>query len=153
MPALIRDHWLDVFRAKIGITHASGDDHVLINDLLDLMAAGQADFTNGFRALAGSNARDQFSDPEAFDAWAARWRGRLRDEPDPVPIMTAANPAFVPRNHRIEQMIAAAVDGDYDLFHRLNAVLKRPFDDQPDQADLARPPAPAEVVAATFCGT
>jgi uncharacterized protein YdiU (UPF0061 family) len=153
MPGLIRDHWLDVFRAKIGITHASGDDHVLINDLLDLMAAGQADFTNGFRALAGSNPRDQFADPEAFDAWAARWRARLRDEPDPVPVMTAANPAFIPRNHRIEQMIGAAVDGDYGLFHRLNAVLKRPFDDQPDQADLARPPAPAEVVAATFCGT
>lgn len=153
MPGLIRNHWLGVFRAKIGVTHATGDDHVLINDLLDLMAAGQADFTNGFRALAGSNARDQFADPEAFDAWAARWRARLRDEPDPVPVMTAANPAFIPRNHRIEQMIAAAVDGDYGLFHRLNAVLKRPFDDQPDQADLARPPAPAEVVAATFCGT
>ncbi|MDK3073084.1 YdiU family protein [Sedimentitalea sp. JM2-8] len=153
MPGLIRDRWLHVFRAKIGITQASDGDHVLINDLLDLMAAGQADFTNTFRALAGTAARDQFADPEAFDAWADGWRARLRDEPDPVPVMNAANPAFIPRNHRIEQMIAAAVDGDYALFDRLNAVLKRPFDDQPDHADLMRPPAPSEVVAATFCGT
>ena len=67
--------------------------------------------------------------------------------------MRAANPAFIPRNHRIEQMIAAAEQGDFAPFHRLNAVLSRPYDDQPDAQDLTRPPLPNEVVQQTFCGT
>jgi uncharacterized protein YdiU (UPF0061 family) len=153
MPGLIRERWLSVFRAKIGITEAREDDHVLINDLLDRMAAGQVDFTNGFRALSGDAARDQFADPAVFDAWAEKWRARIESEPDPVAVMRRANPAFIPRNHRVEQMIEAAVNGDYAPFDRLNTVLARPFEDQPDHADLARPPAAGEAVAATFCGT
>lgn len=153
MPGLIRDRWLEVFSAKIGITDGQEKDHVLINDLLDRMAAGQADFTNTFRALTGSAARDQFTDPQAFDDWAEGWKTRIAGEPDPGAVMRAANPAFIPRNHRIEQMIEAAVAGDYAPFDRLMSVLSRPFEDQPEAADLARPPQIDEVVAATFCGT
>ena len=78
---------------------------------------------------------------------------RLADEPDPAAVRRAANPVFIPRNHRIEQMIQAAVAGDYAPVHRLNEVLSHPYDDQPDNAELARPPTEAEVVPATFCGT
>ena len=67
--------------------------------------------------------------------------------------MRQVNPAFIPRNHRIEEMIAAAVDGDMAPFERLNLVLARPFEDQPEHAELQNPPRPEEVVAATFCGT
>jgi uncharacterized protein YdiU (UPF0061 family) len=67
--------------------------------------------------------------------------------------MRAANPAFIPRNHRVEQMIEAAVAGDYAPFERLLDVLARPYTDQPDADDLKRPPTPAEVVENTFCGT
>lgn len=153
MPGLIRDEWLRVFGAKIGVSRIRDDDHVLINDLLDRMAEGQADFTNTFRALTGSSARDQFADPAVFDAWADTWRARLDGEPDPVAVMSAANPAFIPRNHCIEQMIGAAVAGDYTPFDRLMSALARPFEDQPDKVDLTRPPQSDEVVAATFCGT
>ena len=74
-------------------------------------------------------------------------------------MMTAAspemcsNPAVIPRNHRIEQMIEAAVGGDYAPFERMNEVLARPYEDQPDAEDLTRPPLADEVVQATFCGT
>ncbi|MBI6629800.1 protein adenylyltransferase SelO family protein [Pontibaca salina] len=153
MPQLLRDHWLQVFAAKIGLSNPDPEDGALIGELLGIMADNQADFTNTFRALGTKTARDQFTDPAAFDAWAETWRVRLSTEPDPTKTLQAANPAFIPRNHRIEQMIDAALRGDYAPFHRLNAVLARPYDDQPDDDDLMRPPTPDEVVPATFCGT
>ncbi|WP_170449764.1 protein adenylyltransferase SelO [Ruegeria arenilitoris] len=153
MPDLMQKHWLRRFRAKIGLTTEEDGDLALISDLLTRMAQNQADFTNTFRALGSDAARDQFTDPAAFDGWAEGWRARLTREADPAAVMHAANPAFIPRNHRVEQMIQAAVQGDYAPFHRLNAVLARPYGDQPDAADLIRPPTQDEVVHATFCGT
>ncbi len=153
MPARIEAEWLARFAAKIGITTARDGDTALITDLLDLMAADGADFTNTFRALDTAKARDQFSDRAAFDSWNARWQSRLKDEPDPENLMRATNPFVIPRNHRIEAMIEAAVAGDFAQFHRLNAVLAKPFEDQPDAQDLTRPPEPHERVENTFCGT
>ena len=153
MPGLIEAAWLDRFRAKLGLSDARTDDGALIGDLLARMAEGQADFTNTFRALGSDRARDQFADPTAYDAWAENWAARVESEPDVQANLKVANPAFIPRNHRIEQMIEAAITGDYAPFHRLNKVLARPFDDQPEHSDLARPPMPDEVVPATFCGT
>lgn len=153
MPELTRLAWLDRFRAKLGLSSAKDGDQSLVEDLLTRMAENQADFTNTFRALSDGKARDQFADPSAFDSWAERWNARSKDEPDPVGVMKQVNPAFIPRNHRVEEMISAAVDGDYAPFERLNAALARPFDDQPENADLARAPTKDEVVQATFCGT
>ena len=153
MPDLTEAAWLRRFRAKLGITSAQEGDLKLVTSLLGRMAENQSDFTNTFRALAKGTARDQFTGPEAFDAWAEGWQARLEGEPDPQAVMRRANPAFIPRNHRIEEMIAGAVAGDYALFHRLHDVLARPYDDQPDHADLQRSPLPEEVVQATFCGT
>ncbi|WP_299637308.1 protein adenylyltransferase SelO [uncultured Ruegeria sp.] len=153
MPDLLQQNWLSRFRVKIGLASADEGDQELITDLLKLMAEGQADFTNTFRALGGGMARDQFLAPEVFDNWEAGWRMRLEREAAPLDVMTASNPAFIPRNHRVEQMIQAAVQGDYAPFGRLNAVLARPYEDQGDAEDLKRPPAENEVVHATFCGT
>ncbi len=153
MPALMQEHWLKRFRAKIGLVRAEEGDLELISDLLVRMAQNQADFTNTFRALGGDHARDQFTDPGAYDEWAEGWRARLQREDTPDAVMSAANPAFIPRNHRIEQMIQSAVQGDYAPFHRLNDVLSRPYEDQSDAVDLTRPPSESEVVHATFCGT
>ncbi|WP_424833436.1 protein adenylyltransferase SelO [Ruegeria sp.] len=153
MPDLMQQHWLERFRAKIGLSTAEDGDLQLVSDLLTRMAQNQADFTNTFRALPGDKARDQFTDPEAFDSWSVLWRARLQRESASEQTMTAANPAFTPRNHRVEQMIQAAVGGDYDPFHRLSTALLRPYEDQPENVDLTRPPAESEVVQATFCGT
>ena len=67
--------------------------------------------------------------------------------------MRTANPAFIPRNHRIEEMIEAARNGDFAPFERLNAVLARPYDDQPENADLTEPPGAEQHDYRTFCGT
>lgn len=147
-------HWAQLFRAKIGLIGDEPGDIDLIHDLLDCMAANAADFTNTFRALSEGGARDHFIDPADFDAWEAKWHPRLtREGGDSHAVMRAANPAIIPRNHRIEQAIAAAMAGDDAPFHRLAAALQAPFDPAPEHADLARPPAQGEQVLQTFCGT
>ncbi|NIZ15757.1 YdiU family protein [Phaeobacter sp. HF9A] len=153
MPDLLQSAWLRRFRAKLGITSEDAGDMELITDLLRLMAEGQADFTNGFRALLEGGARDQFLDPEGFDAWEARWRERITKEEAVEATMARANPVLIPRNHRIEQMIAAAVAGDMAPFERLNQALSAPYEARAEFADLRQPPAEDEVVRATFCGT
>lgn len=153
MPAKIGKAWLDVFGAKIGLAAPEAKDETLITDLLQIMLEGRADFTNTFRALSEGGARDQFLDPTVFDAWEARWQARVTQENCAEPRMRAANPAVIPRNHRIEQMIAAAVEGDYKPFERLLAALAQPFEIEAAAQDLARPPATSEIVQRTFCGT
>ncbi|GGF55492.1 protein adenylyltransferase SelO [Mameliella alba] len=153
MPDRLRALWLERFGAKIGLSTPTQEDLSLIGDLLTLMHEGGADFTNTFRALADGDARDQFTDRAAFDAWEARWQARLEQEETPQALMRAVNPVLIPRNHRVEQMIEAAVAGDDAPFHRLNAALSAPFDLNESYADLRRPPSSGEKVRATFCGT
>jgi uncharacterized protein YdiU (UPF0061 family) len=153
MPEQLEADWRAAFGRKIGIAQATVQDDMLIHDLLDKMAENRADFTNTFRALGTEQARDQFLNPAAYDEWHAKWSARIASEAEPEAVMQSANPAFIPRNHRIEQMIEAAVSGDYAPMERLLTTLATPFTDQPNAADLAHPPAPSEVVQATYCGT
>ncbi|MGR3504158.1 protein adenylyltransferase SelO [Pseudaestuariivita sp.] len=152
MPVKIEREWRARFGAKIGLASPVAEDQALIEDFLTLMAEGHADFTNTFRALATDKARDQFLDPAAFDAWEARWSERVAGEADPHAVMARANPAVIPRNHLVEAAINAAYDGDRAPFDALHKVLSTPFE-TPDDAKYTRPPADAEVVRATFCGT
>ncbi len=154
-------------RAKIGLAEAHDGDLDLVSDLLKRMAEQRADYTLTFRRLSdlsgddasGDDAvRELFADPEAFDAWASQWRERLaqasRAEADRRAAMRAVNPAYIPRNHRVEQAIEAATDrGDLQPIEDLLTVLADPYADHPELAHLAEPPAPHEVVAQTFCGT
>ncbi|MET0250844.1 MAG: hypothetical protein ABW203_01555, partial [Novosphingobium sp.] len=102
--------------------------------------------------------RSLFVDPTAGDQVLASWRARLAlEETDPAirrAAMRSVNPAFIPRNHRIEAMIKAAVEQqDYTLFEELLTVLARPYDDLPEFARYADPPLETERVLRTFCGT
>ncbi|MAP15086.1 YdiU family protein [uncultured Sulfitobacter sp.] len=151
MPELIEAAWLRRFAAKVGISNPRPEDVDLINELLSLMQTDGSDFTNTFRALGTDQARDHFTDRDAFDTWAENWRSRIKDEPDPQAVMQAANPAVIPRNHRIEQMIEAAVAGDMAPFERLMTALATPFEET--DPELQRPPTEDEIVPATFCGT
>ncbi len=155
-PDHFRAKWLAVFRAKIGLESEKDDDAALINELLDLMASGGSDFTNTFRALGTDKARDSFVDREAFDAWAKRWTERLASDgkvpSDQAAAMQRTNPAIIPRTHRIEQAIAAALTGDFAPFEALNTALSTPFD-EPEDISLLQPPTTDEIVPQTFCGT
>ena len=145
--------WLRLYRAKVGITRADPGDAELIETLLARMAAQRADFTRTFRGLATGLAAAEFAEPEGFEAWARDWRDRLRAETDPDAVMRAANPAYIPRNHRVEEAIQATVQGDDAPFHRLNAVLAEPFREQIGAEVYGLAPREEEEVRRTFCGT
>lgn len=151
MPALLESGWLKRFAAKIGITEARQEDTALIEEFLELMQSDGADFANAFRKLQNENSQDAFANREKFAAWQKKWRDRTASEPDPTAKMQTANPAILPRNHRIEEMITAAVAGDLEPFKRLTRALSTPFENT--DAALTRPPTQAEIVPATFCGT
>jgi uncharacterized protein YdiU (UPF0061 family) len=153
-------------RAKIGLfTEAEGDE-ALVQDLLDAMTKNQADFTLTFRRLGDAALGDEsdepvrglFIDPTMFDAWAVRWRQRTALEPQSAAerrdAMNRINPAIIPRNHRVEAVIQAAVQhDDYAPFEELLAALATPFDDVPAYAAYADPPQESQRVTQTFCGT
>ncbi|TVQ54241.1 MAG: YdiU family protein [Rhodobacteraceae bacterium] len=158
--------WAAAFRAKLGLARAEEGDAALAADLLSRMAANGADFTLTFRRLRDASLsgpeddaplRALFADPAAFDAWADRWRARLARESDPAEcraLMARANPVYIPRNHRVQEAIAAAEGaGDFAPFERLLAVLAEPFTPRDETAAYETPPRPEEVVRATFCGT
>ena len=153
-------------REKLGLFTAHDGDSALAQDLLDGMAKNHADFTLTFRRLsdaaldpaADRDVRQLFADPAAYDDWALRWRQRISDEPqDPAARPTAMrglNPAFIPRNHRVEAVIEAAVNrDDFAPFEELLTVLSKPFEDQPALAGYAEAPEPQQRVLQTFCGT
>ncbi|WP_299404388.1 YdiU family protein [uncultured Roseobacter sp.] len=151
MPAQIEAAWLKRFGAKLGLANPTPEDAAMVERLLALMQEEGADFTNTFDALARGEARDQFLDRDAFDLWAKDWRARVADEDTAQALMQQASPRIIPRNHRIEEMIAAAVAGDYAPFERLMQALADPFNT--DDAELMRAPTKEQRVPATFCGT
>lgn len=158
--------WMRVMRQKLGLDMTEDGDLTLIQSLLSLMEDGQADFTRTFRALCDAamaeknddSFRAEFADPAKAQDWLNGWRKRLSRESiskdDRAALMRQANPAFIPRNHRIEEAIRAAEDdGDFSLFDALNAVLKKPYEDQPGFRHYQTAPLPHEEVPRTFCGT
>ena len=151
--------------AKVGIAAEREEDDVLIEDLLAVMAAERVDFTLAFRRLTELADPSQppeiaafFELPPALEPWLQRWRARLARE-DGTPAarrrrMAAVNPVFIPRNHLVEDVIAAAVrQQDFGPFHDLVDLLVRPFEWRADRSRHALPPRPEQVVRQTFCGT
>ncbi len=151
MPDMWETAWRRRMGAKIGLAEARPEDQPMIENLLSLMQEQHADFTNVFDALARGQARDHFVDRAAFDTWYHSWQTRLEREHNPTAVMQRASPRVIPRNHRIEEMITAAVAGDTAPFHRLMAAYGDPFGT--DDLELMRAPTADERVPATFCGT
>ena len=158
--------YLRGLRRKLGLFWERDGDFALAQDLLDLMAANKADFTLTFRRLADAvhgpegdaAVRGLFEDTAAYDDWSGRWRRRLAEEQESNAVrrasMLGANPAYIPRNHRVEAALQAAVEKqDLGPFEELMAVLSRPYEDRPAFAIYAEPPPPDQRVYKTFCGT
>jgi serine/tyrosine/threonine adenylyltransferase len=159
------DRWLAGMRSKLGLRIAQAGDAALIQQLLGIMQRTALDFTQTFRSLCsltgrdseGSQAIEKNADPalvEWLAAWTARGAAESVSPAERSQLMRTANPKYIPRNHRIEELIAAAVEhADFSLFERLLAVLSRPFDEQPSAESYAMAPRPEERVLQTFCGT
>ncbi len=179
-PAKFQSFYLRGMRGKLGLQIAEEGDATLVQDLLDAMQTGNADFTQVFRRLSDAehpgrsdaehperlsdaqhpenSARALFETPAGFDVWCDRWRQRLSREPMDAARRAAAmrqvNPAFIPRNYLVEEALTAAVtEADFKPFGALLKVLQRPFDDQPVNARYGEAPPPSETTYRTFCGT
>ncbi|MEP3524880.1 MAG: protein adenylyltransferase SelO [Hyphomicrobiales bacterium] len=153
----------DELRKKIGLAKSQDNDLALAQDLLDLMAENEADFTLTFSSLSryvdssdGDN--PHFKKPAAFEEWVVRWRARLNEEnisgPEMVDRLGAANPVIIPRNHLVEEAIRAAEDNqDFTVFEALTEAMSHPFDEKFEDTNYALPPRAEQIVHRTFCGT
>jgi protein adenylyltransferase len=157
--------WLTGMRIKLGLTEPRDDDAELAGAFLDCMARSGTDFTHTFRALCNAARSSEALTEERgsplsaheFADWLARWRARLASENASPDVrdraMRSANPAVIPRNHRVEEAIAAAMDGHFAPFERLLEAVAEPYADRPEFAEYTQAPRPDEVVKQTFCGT
>jgi uncharacterized protein YdiU (UPF0061 family) len=154
-PELYQEYWLSGMRAKLGLELKLSEDSALIQKFLDILNAHQLDYTNSFSQLL------KFADcetPPEFTDWAQKWQNRRAKEvinpAEMALLIRTHNPAFIPRNHRIEEVIFAASEfGDFVPFEKLVTVLANPYQDQPENTDYRNPPNDSEIVKATFCGT
>jgi uncharacterized protein YdiU (UPF0061 family) len=153
--------YLNHFREKLGLATDTDTDAsaAFIKTTLGTLAQNQVDFTLFFRHLtllaAGDTRADLsslFLDPDAANAWITHWKSIAKPN-DHLAKMKSSNPILIPRNHRIEEAIQAAYQNDFSLFHRLADALIKPFEENPEFADLERAPLPQQCVKNTFCGT
>jgi len=151
-------------RAKIGLSAEDPLDLELIKDLLLVMEDGHADFTLVFRRLAqtlrgdSKAVRDLFEEPSAFDIWIQRWKNRIEQDgiaaETRAQLMDQVNPIYIPRNHKVEEALAAAVNqDDMTPFSNLLAILSNPFDEVAGKEAYAEPAPSSDRPYRTFCGT
>lgn len=151
--------WLQGMRSKLGLFGEQEGDAALVKDLLDLMHQHRADFTNTFLALTfGRREEPPMAGTSEWSEWLSRWQARLDGQTESQEAvrerMRRSNPAVIPRNHRVEEALEAAVErDDYGVMQRLLEALTQPFAHTPQQAEYAELPAACDRPYRTFCGT
>ncbi|KZE69106.1 hypothetical protein AWM68_02240 [Fictibacillus phosphorivorans] len=145
-------------RSKLGLFNEEKEDTTLIEDLLNLMQENEADFTNTFRSLT-FDTKDctKLFESEEFASWQEKWEERRarqsESKSESAELMRNSNPGVIPRNHRVEEALKAAEDGDYGVMEKFVAVLKNPYAHTPDQEPYTKLPPESEGPYVTFCGT
>ena len=158
-PKLYYTTWLAGMRAKLGMFNEEVQDESLIEELFSLMHKYQADYTNTFRALTFDKMEDTvLFDTEDFNQWYEKWQMRLsrqqQSKASVQQLMKDNNPAVIPRNHRVEEALEAAVEqGDYSVMERLLKVLSNPFEHSTEQTEYTTLPLQSNCPYQTFCGT
>ncbi len=151
-----------VLRGKLGLVSEEEGDLDLAKELLAWMTRTGADFTNTFAALTrGVEAGwwDEGAVPVGgeFGAWRTKWRARLgrqqAEKTEVMALMRSANPVVIPRNHRVEEALAAVVAGDFAVMQRLLDVLARPYEETEENKAYRTSPEPSTEPYRTFCGT
>lgn len=156
---LYHSNWLAGMRAKLGIFNEEMQDKSLIEDLLNMMKKYSADYTNTFLALTFDTTEDTvMCRSTEFTQWQELWKARLGRQQEAKAsshqLMRDSNPALIPRNHRVEEALEAAVkEGDYSVMERLLEVLSSPYAHSTEQADYATPPVRSTSPYRTYCGT
>ena len=150
--------WLAGMRAKIGLFAEEAGDAALIDSLLGLMEKSRADYTNTFSALAYGKDPEKLAGRPEFNEWLKRWKQRLesqgKSDDEVAEMMRKHNPVMIPRNHKVEEALeAAVVTGDFSLMGRLMKELADPYTYTAGKEEYTAPPAPSDVPYRTYCGT
>jgi uncharacterized protein YdiU (UPF0061 family) len=152
-------NWLAGMRAKLGIFNEEEGDLALIYQLLTIMEKYKGDYTNTFRGLTLEKLEDiDFSHTEEFKGWYGNWQSRLGRQGESkersIQLMGESNPSVIPRNHRVEEALEAAVTRkDYSVMNNLMDVLIKPFLYSPEQDEYTKLPPKGTHPYKTFCGT
>ncbi|MCR8658745.1 protein adenylyltransferase SelO [Paenibacillus endoradicis] len=153
------DRWLAGMRAKLGLFNEEEQDEALVKDLLGIMHKYGADYTNTFIALTFNQLEDSvLVDKEDFRQWYTNWQERVGRQPHSTEavqqLMRNSNPAIIPRNHRVEEALDAAVrHSDYSVMVKLLEALSSPYEHSAKQAVYATLPDEECGPYRTFCGT
>lgn len=157
-PELYHSSWLAGMRAKLGMFNEEEQDEALIEELLGMMLRYKADYTNTFRALTFDKPEDTalFGKKE-FVQWYEQWQARLSRQQESKDsahqLMRKSNPAVIPRNHRVEEALKAAEQGDLSVMEQLLKVLSSPYAHSTEQVEYSKLPAQSDDSYQTFCGT
>ena len=156
--------WLKVMSEKIGITMIQDGDLELINDLLDIMKNGKADFTLVFRYLADFIIGKEnllislFENPKKINEWIINWKNRIEKEgkfdKSLCTKMKKINPLYIPRNHLVEYALDEALSKkNYKPFYNLLSFVTNPYDEISNSEEYTLPAPITNKPYKTFCGT
>ena len=143
---------------KLGLENGSAEFYFLVDELFALMQTLKLDYTNTFRMLmrALEPSNDSTNTPE-LKSWMEKWKNVIKQKSDfekARKIMHDNNPAFIPRNHLVEEALSAAIDGDFNLYNELLKVLSTPYEHHENYIHFTLPSdAQFEKQYATYCGT
>jgi len=154
---LFADEFHVMMKNKLGMISDEDRDKQMMSDLFKLMHKNQADYTNTFRYLINGKFPQEklLNDPD-FIIWEAEWKKRLsknQKSEDGYQLMMKHNPVFIPRNHKVEEALSAADEGDMSKFLSLCDVVKQPYNEDVSLEKYTKPAPATERVYKTFCGT
>ena len=152
---IYEEKWLNMMRDKLGLFGEDMNDKKLINDLLKLMEKNKSDYTNTFYNLM--DIKNNIYKDKNFIIWINNWKKRVNSNKTSnqkqIELMKKSNPVVIPRNHKVEEALAAAEEGNFEVVINLLSILKKPYDLQKNSADYQSPPLLSDQKYQTFCGT
>jgi len=151
-------NWINMMRDKLGLFGENLNDQVLILDLLTWMHKNKVDYTNTFCFLMNEKIeKDEIYNDENFLTWKQKWQERLKlnnNTPEKyLRLMRSVNPLVIPRNHKVEEALEAANNGNLDLVKNLIKILEKPYENQENIASYQSPALLSNEKYQTFCGT
>ncbi|MDA7923746.1 YdiU family protein, partial [Candidatus Pelagibacter sp.] len=150
--------WLNMMRDKLGLYGEDKEDKNLIMELLNWMQKNKADYTNTFIFLTDKIIKNsEVYDNADFNLWKIKWVKRLAmfnsSHDKSMELMNSSNPMVIPRNHKVEEALTLASNGDLTLFNRLIKILKNPYTVNSNDLEFMSPAPHSDKKYQTFCGT
>lgn len=144
--------------SKIGIFEPDSNDESLLNELLNMMKKYKEDYTNTFLALTFKDfPKSGMFVTDEFSVWYKKYQDRIKSQgkskEEVFNLMKNSNPAVIPRNHRVEEALAAAENGDFSVMNNLLKALANPFEYSDFQKEYSKPAPKSQCDYKTYCGT